>query len=139
MIGWLYIGAVAPSSGKSRASTAPQRRRRHWLAASVELKTDAGSNVRIKAPRTSAMLCAGRSLLALVITVTLLCAAGRSLLALVITVILLCAAGRSLLALVITVTLLCAGALVNCNTALCWPLLASSSNNCNTALCWSSS
>jgi len=39
------------SSSKIRAKTAPaHQRRRQWQAASIELKTEAGSNIRIKAP-----------------------------------------------------------------------------------------
>jgi len=40
---------------KSRANTAPvaHQRRRQWQVASVEVKTDAGSNVKIKAPGLS--------------------------------------------------------------------------------------
>jgi len=40
------------SDEKTRAKTAPtaHQRRRQWQAASIEVKTDAGSNIRIRAP-----------------------------------------------------------------------------------------
>jgi len=46
----LLSGVV--SDDKTRAKTAPtaHQRRRQWQAASIEVKTDAGSNIRIKAP-----------------------------------------------------------------------------------------
>ena len=45
------VAAVADDDG-ARAKTAPtaQQRRRQWQAGSIEVRTDVGSNIRIKAP-----------------------------------------------------------------------------------------
>jgi len=49
---YIVCCAASPTDGKARVSTAPvaHQRRRQWQAASIELKTDVGSNIRIKAP-----------------------------------------------------------------------------------------
>ena len=49
---YVWTQSAAFSDDKTRAKTAPtaHQRRRQWQAASIEVKTDAGSNIRIKAP-----------------------------------------------------------------------------------------
>jgi len=69
-----WTGAAVVGGDKSRAKTAPtaHQRRRQWQAASIELKTDAGSNVRIHAPGLS-LCCAYLIVLLFDVWVKLLC------------------------------------------------------------------